>query len=54
MGKKITDARLKEVARSAAGKVVKAMADRLEVTLPDDALKCEYVGTESEDAPHTL
>ena len=51
MGKKITETRLRDVARVAGGKVVKAMADRLEVTLPDDALKCEYVGTEEEDAP---
>ena len=51
MGKKITETRLREVAVVAGGKVVKAMADRLEVTLPDDALKCEYVGTEEEDAP---
>ena len=51
MGKKITEGRLKDVARVAGGKVVKAMADRLEATLPDDALKCEYVGTEEEDAP---
>ena len=51
MGKNITETRLKDVARAAGGKVVKAMQERLDVTLPDDALKCEYVGTEEEDAP---
>ena len=51
MGKKITDTRLREVARAAGGRVVKQMQEKLDVTLPDDALKCEYAGTESEDAP---
>ena len=54
MGKKITDTRLREVARAAGGRVVKQMQEKLDVTLPDDALKCEYAGTESEDAPLIL
>ena len=41
--------RLREVARVAGGWVVRAMQDRLEVTLPDDSLRCEFVGAESED-----
>ena len=28
------------------------MQDRLEVTLPDDSLRCEFVGAESEDVAH--
>ena len=49
MGKKITDTRLREVARAAGGRVVKQMQEKLDVTLPDDALKCEYAGTESDN-----
>ena len=52
MGKsRITDARLRDAGHQAAGRVVQAMAERLEVTIPDDLLKCEYLGTEEEDAP---
>ena len=51
MKKKITEARLRDVGHHAARRVVKDMADRLEVSLSDDTLKCIYVGTAEEDAP---
>ena len=48
---KITEARLRDVARSAADKVVSEMARRLEGPLPEDALQCVFWGTQDEDAP---
>ena len=48
---KITEARLRDVARTTADKVVCEMARRLEGPLPEDALQCEFLGTQKEDAP---
>ena len=48
---KITEARLRDVARSAAQKILSEMARRLEGPLPEEALQCVYVGTQDEDAP---
>ena len=50
---KISAARLRDAAHLAANKVVSEMAVRLDVSFPEDALQCVYLGTQEEDAPLT-
>ena len=48
---KITDSRLRDVARAAAARALVEMGQRLGVTIPEEALQCVYLGVEEDGAP---